>query len=570
MTRVYTSYDDPRHREVQAFADGLKATAISESGTFDSVAANDFIAQSVSRGSTKIPEKLQILFEDMDAKGQAIVLDAITTGMQQYELETGQEAPADIIHQAIHSAWSVSSDARKKNRANLILDSATSLHSENMAYQPNRAVVAIMSIFAEPIPWAMYLPADIGSREAIVAIMQHQSGGVPYGQYAASQIMDGINSGMQYITSSRIHACTIGTTTGVTNGLVTGKLTAVQLTDETCDGSAAGMKLLRGRSVVYVNGQYAATEVSSSGSGTSSVSGQCTIAGTVYAISGTINTDTGDIALATSPNIPLTAHVVVEGFIDYERDASITPYLISAVNTYKYFAKPFRVLTALTVDSGHQMRNELGLDPYAESIMAIQQQQANERHYEAIAKCRRIANDNPNSLTFDFQWQAQSQQKIRAQIMLDLASVLGSVSQQMAEDTFNHGVTHLYVGKFVAAMMRGLPAELFIPSGIVARPSIYRVGTLFGAYEVYYNPRIQEPVVSGHLSSTILAVGRATDVTRNPVIIGDAVAPQMVTLMNTVPDMNQNMGFYACGFSATNQNPYCGMGAAVIPVINIT
>lgn len=565
MTKAYSTYDDPKLREVQHFAEGLTATAITPAGTFDSVAANDFITEAQSRGRTKVPEKLQVLFEDMDSKGQALVLDAITTGMQQYEVETGQEAPADIIHQAIHSAWSVSSEARKRNHGNLVLDSATSLHSDNLSLQPNRAVVAIMSIFAEPIPWVMYLPADIGSRKAILAIMQHQAGGTAYGQYAASEIMDGVNSGKPYTTSSRIHKCAIDG-----SGNCTGKLTTIQTDDETCDSSAAGVKLLRGRSVVYVNGIPSAFEVDQTGSGNSTVSGSATIGSTTYAIAGTINTDTGVIALTTSTAIPNTANVVVEGFIDYERDASITPYLVSAVNTFNYYAKPFRVLTSLTIDSGHEMRNELGLDPYSEAIMAIQQQQANERHFEALAKARRIAIDNPNTGSFDFNWAGQQQQKIRAQIILDLSSVLGTVSQQMAEDTYNHGVTHLYVGKFMAGMMRGLPAELFVPSGIVARPGIYRVGTLFGAYEVYYNPRIVEPLVSGHQSSTITCVGRATDVTRNPIVIGDAVAPQMVSLNNTMPDMNQNMGFYACGFSSVNRHKPSALGIAQITVTNIT
>ena len=147
---------------------------------------------------------------------------------------------------------------------------------------------------------------------------------------------------------------------------------------------------MRGRSLIYVNGVLAAKEVDSTGSGNSPVSGNITIAGTNYVIGGTINTDTGVYALTTAPAMPVTIPVVVEGFIDYERAPELTPSIITAVNTYKLHAKPWRVTTHQTIDSRTQMANELGLDPYSESVIAIQAQFANERHYEVLAKARRL------------------------------------------------------------------------------------------------------------------------------------------------------------------------------------
>ena len=43
-----------------------------------------------------------------------------------------------------------------------------------------------------------------------------------------------------------------------TPGAVTGKITAIQATADTCDQNAANLKLLRGRSIVYVDGRVAA------------------------------------------------------------------------------------------------------------------------------------------------------------------------------------------------------------------------------------------------------------------------------------------------------------------------
>ena len=46
------------------------------------------------------------------------------------------------------------------------------------------------------------------------------------------------------------------------------------------------------------------------------------------------------------------------------------------------------------------MANELGLDPYSESVIAIQAQFANERHYDVLRKGVRLA--ALNTATFDF------------------------------------------------------------------------------------------------------------------------------------------------------------------------
>jgi len=117
--------------------------------------------------------------------------------------------------------------------------------------------------------------------------------------------MDGVASGDAYISSSRTHATTNAA------GAHSGQLTSVQATPDTCAANVVAVNLLRGRSNVFVNGQLVAQEVSSTGTGASTVSGAVTILGVTYQIGGTINTDTGVIA----NSVP----VIVEGFIDYER-----------------------------------------------------------------------------------------------------------------------------------------------------------------------------------------------------------------------------------------------------------
>ena len=153
----------------------------------------------------------------------------------------------------------------------------------------------------------------------------------------------------------------------------------------------------------------------------------------------------------------------------------------------------------------------------------------------------------------------------RSQIWQDFASVLGAVSQQMAIDTMNHGITHLYVGKNVAAQMMAFPRDVFEPSGVLERPGIYRVGRLWGRYEVYYTPKV---VTEGDTTAQVLCVGRATDVTRNPIVMGDAVPPTVIPL-SIGRDLNTGAGFYARNFTSVNPHAPSARGAAVINLTNL-
>lgn len=552
--RIHQDYFKRETAEVAQFVDSLKDNA-TKGGTFDSAAAADFMATATSQNTgVKVPETLQTVLDEARGDDATLVTRAVLDGVSVYEAQHGCTAPADVIELALHSAYATTDAARRK----FSLDSANSLHHDQLSLQPNRAVVAILAAMGEAIPFAHYLPADIGSNEARLAIMTHQAGS-EFGSYAQGALLDGVDSGDAYINSSRVHTSLPASA----DGAVTGKITKKQATEDTCDSAAGDLKLLRGRSIVYVDGRVAAREVDSSGSGNSAVSGTIIVAGVSYAIGGTINTDTGAYALTTTPKMPDTVPVVVEGFIDFERAPELTPSIISAVNTFTLHAKPWRVTTHQTIDSRTQMANELGLDPYSESVIAIQAQFSNERHYDVLRKGRRLA--ALNTAQFDFAAAAQHQDSGRAAVWQDFSYPLGVVSQKMAEDTMNHGVTHLYVGKRIAAQFLGLPSTIFQPSGIAPRPGIFRLGRLFGLYDVYYTPKGLNETPT---SAQILAVGRATDVTRNPVVLGDAVPPTVIPLAVNA-DLRQGAGFYARNFTAVNPHDPSARGFALINVTNM-
>ena len=71
-----------------------------------------------------------------------------------------------------------------------------------------------------------------------------------------------------------------------------------------------------------------------------------------------------------------------------------------------------------------------------------------------------------------------------------------------------------------------MPSTLWQPSGVTKAPGVYRAGRLFGKYEVYYSPRQESTDSTGKL----LCIGRSSQVARNPIVLGDAVAPVPLVL----------------------------------------
>lgn len=531
--------------------DFMKKSTQKVNDYIQSIQAEGVKLDSTAPNGVEAPDEFRHVLDEAEDKSE-FVQKALLDGVANYRAAHGYDAPADLIESAIHAAYSTTYDAKRK----YALDSATSNAHDPLSLQPNRAVVAILSAFSEAIPFAHYLPADIGSNEARLAIMSHKAGAT-FGSYKAGGLLDGVLSGDPYISSSRVN-----TSKPVASGAVTGKITKIQKTEDTCDENAGDLKLLRGRTIVYVNGKVAAREAETTGSGDNAINGSVTIGSTRHVIGGTVNTDTGAYSLTSNPALPTSVNVAVEGFIDFERQPDITPSVISAVDVYKLYAKPWRVYTQQTIDSRTQMTNELNLDPYSESVLAIQTQFANERHFEALRKGVRLGVNN--TLTFDWGQAKQFQDSGRAAVWMDLSYPLAALSQQMAVDTMNHGVTHIYVTKNVMAQLRGLPSTIFQPSGVSERPGIYRVGRLFGQYEVYYTPKGLKETPT---SAQILCVGRATDVARNPIILGDAVAPTVMPLaLNT--DLRAGAGFYARNFTEVNPHEPSAMGFGIIEVVN--
>ncbi len=553
--------------QLKDFVNALRQHSVKE-GVFDSVASSDFVKEQIDSATPDfvLPKELKAIYDQVDESKHGLINRAILDGISEYESRNGISCPADLLNMAIHSAWATTPEG---SRQDPYYDSASNVHADNFSLQPNRAVIAILTTIAEGIPIAHYLPADIRSNEARLAIVSHHAG-TTSGGYAEGASLDGVSSGEPYISTSRMHTstATVDSTTQKSTGTITGKITKIQETRRTCKQDAGDLKLMRGRSLVYVAGRVVAAESSTTGSGNSPVSGTFKVGGTSYTLSGNINTDTGAYSFSTTPALPETVKVTVQGFIDFERDPSLTPTINTEVDTYKLYANPWRTTARVSPDARTQIYNELGLDSQSESIMTIHSQFANERHYQVLDLGLALGENNIE--TFDFAAAKAHQDSSAPEVWRDFAIPLNKLSQKMAEATIDHGVTHLYVTTTVASMLAGLPTNFFEPSGITARPSIYRLGRLFGRYEVYYTPKVltETTTTSNGISAQILCAGRASNVAQNPVVLGDAVAPSVIPLA-VGEDLKQGAGFYARNFTCVNPHEPSSNGFGIIEVTGL-
>lgn len=546
---------------VGVFVTGLVGAASAGSGglKLDSAAADEFVTDAKSKGvkGHAVPDAVLAVMDEFDKKGQ--MTKCILDSAVEYERANGFAMPSDVAVQALHNAYTLSTDGLTRlKEANVQFDSATHNASDPQSLQPNRAIVAVYSTIAEAIPFAHYIPADIGSNEARLGIMQHEAGSAT-GGYGERQLMDGTHAGKRFLSALRTH-----TSAPDAEGKITGKLSNTQTTRDTCDQNAAGVKTLRGRLQLYVRGLLVGEEINKNTTGSNAVIGKILIQGQEYGFGGTYDPDTGVYAIVTTPALPSSVKVTVTAPIDFEKQPDLAARTGVSVEMFKLFAVPVRGIVRVGVDSQTQIANELGLDTFGESVLMLHRQWGIERHYDALNLMRRAGVNNQQ--TFDFDWTARKTDMTRAKLWSDFGSHAGTQDQQMIEDTMDHGMTHMYVGKDLMSQWCALPSDMFQPSGVAARAGVFRFGKLLGKYDCFYDPEAVEDYAAG--TAQILAIGRASQAARNPVVLGDAVAPSIMPLVRG-DDLKNGAGFYGRAFTEVNPHHQSAVGSALIDVINL-
>lgn len=555
MSKQAAQYSTAGARQIGAFLD-----AVSPMIGGDARATGEQLLDHV-RGSSgpAVPPQLDELLGLVDKGSEARIMDAVAIGVRKFTAEHGTEPTADVVEAAIQQGRSALFGVGQDGR---VLDSATSAAHDPGSLQPNRAVVAILSAIAEAIPFASYLPVDIASNESKLAILSHTAGS-NYGDYTTGEIMDGVSVGDVYTSSSRMVQFDHSAAAPYNSRFSERNLA---LTPGFCDPAATGVPVLRGRTMVYVNGRRVAMDQLQGNAANSPISGSVRLNGTDHVISGYVTPANGNIQLTSvTPDFPVGAVVTAQAFVDYETAPALIPSVVVRADTFALYANPWRVMTAISIDAQTQIRNELGIDANSEALMMIRTQMAMERHYLAL---RMVADLGMNNVVpYNYDVSTQIAQKNRAQIWQDFQYVLGVADQNMANLTMDHGITHLYVSASIAAQWQALPADLFVSSGITARPGIYRVGRLFGKYEVYYSPKVAFEAANGS-TATIIAVGRSSQVARCPIVLGDAVAPTFLNLA-TQSDLRAQAAMYARDFTVVNPHEPSALGCARINVTGL-
>ncbi len=569
MSSHLTYIGQPKAEQAAAFvAAALLQTESKANGVFDSAAATDFLSNVKNSSADDLgfepPEVLSGILDSLPEESHSKFIKAVLDGVGEYERLHGVRPTGDILSSALHQAYAVTDSGRKKYKH--LLDSATTDHHDQLSLQPNRAAIAVLSAIAEAVPVANYLPTDIGSNEARLIVVTHQAGR-DWGDFRTGALMDGVSSGGQFVGAARSIALTLAA--GDFTGTFRAANTVVNsvANPEVPDAATAAVPMLAGRTIIYVNGLQVGMETGMVAAGNSPLSGQITLQGTSHILSGSVNLTTSEVTATFTPALPATINAIpvvvhAEGFIDYEKAPQLIPNVITEALTFKLYATPWKVVAQQTIDAKGQFGNELGLDPQAEALVSIRNQVANERHYDVLRKAMRIGRARGRS--HDFSWAVMGAQKTRAQVWQDFSATLGEESQKMANATFDHGITHGYVGNKVAANIMALPRELFEPSGLADRPGIYRLGRLFGKFEIYYTPKGLASTVN---SEETLWIGRSSQVARNPFVLGDAVPPTVVQL-GVTRDMQHGFGFYSRQFTAVNPHVASAIGGGV--VINVT
>jgi hypothetical protein len=512
------------------------------------------IGEALKNPDDLLPARMVPLMAAVDEKHRPQVLASLLDGIARFRHEHGFTPSADMIDSAIAQGMSVADGSLVLLPGGVTLDSASSsLQSTPLSHQPNRIAVALVGGLAESCPFGAYLPSDLSSSESKLAII-NSGAGSNFGEYKDGDILDGINSGKSYINPER-------TVLAVLND---DRTTATFAFKAEAGGAGAAIPLVPTRTYIKIGGFKVAAEFNpNEATAERQIAGQVNIGGQNYSISGKVAFAAGTGNLAFAPALPANTVVKATGFVDYEAKPELTPSIKSTAKSYSLFCTEQRVLMQVAPGARNQAQNELGTDFLTVAVNSARRQAANERYYLALGKIREVA--ERTGKTFDFDAANQLLQKSRAQRWRDFAAFLGEVDQLVANNTMEFGLSMLYVGAKGASNFRTMGGDDFVPSGVQARPGVYRVGRYKNQLDVYYTPY--------HVNETetdleMIGVGRAAQVARNPMVFSDALALTLIPL-GVLSDLKQGTALYGRNLTEVNPHEASSMGCALITVKNV-
>ncbi len=524
-----------------------------------SAPAKDTIKLALADAANLLPERMTALLDKIDDEKTGVVAVAsLLDGVRRFEAEHGFTPTADLIDSVLAQAAAVA-DGKATNvlPSGMTLDSvSSSIGSTELSHQPNRIALAIVGGLTEAIPFGASLPSDLGSGECKLAII-NSAAGSNFGAYDENDILDGVNGGQSYLMPER----------QLKAAVAVDRLTATAAFKTRTDGSGNALPLLRHHTKVLVNGFTVAKEIDPNSKGaTPQIAGQVVIAGTPYAINGTVTLATGQVALAFNPALPADhPDVNVVGFVNYEGNTDLTPRINTQAESFSLFTTASRAIMQVTPDSRTQGQAELGADFLTIAVNAARRQLANERYISALRKVRAVALNTKR--VFNFDAATQLIEKTRAQRWRDFGSHVAMVDQVVANQTMEHGVAMIYVGIQGASQFLSMGADDFVPSGVQARAGIFRLGRYKRRYDVIYTPYVVEEAANG-TEIEMLLISRAAQVARNPIVYSDAVSPTLIPL-GVGTDLKNGAALFTRQMTEINPHVASAMGCAIITVENL-
>jgi hypothetical protein len=555
----------PRHiyapgrglEDTEAKIDSLVGAAREDGNMLDSTsgAAVSVIKNAVLDAAKLLPERMAQLLDRIDGDvNKGVAVHSLLDGIARYQHRNGHMPDAALVDAVISQAENIA-DGKGTNVLpdGYTLDSVSSNSASTpLAHQPNRIAVAITSGLTEGLPFGAYLPSDLNSNESKLAIISAVAGS-DFGGYTQGMILDGTGGGQEYTRSERI----LDVKWGADRTAGTFKVTAQ------IGGEGAAVPVLRGRTRVIIDGITVGVEVDNGGT-SSQLAGQYTADdGTSYAISGTINVDTGVGAVGFNPALPASAYVEVQAFIDFERKPDLAPFINTKAQSWSLYCAPSRVLMQVTPDSRSQTQSELGADGLTIAVQAARTQYANERHIAALRKLKRVA--KRTNRVYDFDAGGRLINMTRAATWRDFGSFAATVDQEVANKTMEFGLSIWYVGAIGMAQFLSMDSTDFVSSGVQAKAGIWRIGRYKGKYDVFYTPYV---VQETDTDIEILCIGRSAQVARNPIVFSDAV-PQTLIPLAVNADLKSGAALFSRSLTEVNPHKPSAQGCALITIKNV-
>ncbi len=509
---------------------------------------------SASALSLNMPEKLRELCQTVpdfqvggrNYSGEQATMDAVSRGIDEYKRKHGHEVRGDVLESAVRTTLNVmTQDNREKAGLPAVYDDALTSAS-GAPMQANRAQIAIFTSIANAVPFAGYIPMSEGLQGKLI-IVRHEAG-TATGDYAVGDSLDGANSGDPFMSYNR----RIKLESGV--GLF-----------KVAKADTAGAAIFAGGVDVFVNGVPAGSSVLNTRNDAASAPlfGEIKIGTAVHKLTGEVKAKTGEIKAEFEPALPSGSIVEASAILNFESFDDKRPEVIVSATSYDFRATFMSGNHFVTQEAKTQFRAEVNMDATSEALASLRNQSSNERYREALRAMYAVGKGYITNFSFDaINRQAQ---RSRADVWSDVIFPIAAADADMVTRTQGFGISCLYVGTKGKAELTSLPSHLFEQSGLKSTNGIYRLGRLYGKWDVYYDAgKIVNETTD---SIEILAIGTSDDVARNPVIFGDVASPMIMPLA-TNKSQKEGYGYYQALATKVNPHQDSARGAALIQLTN--